>query len=321
MYAPNALNTMLGLDVPIVQAPIGPAATPALVNAVASSGGLGMFAGSALGPEQLKAALSEISPANLRRCGVNIINAMPGDTLLKVALDAGVHIISFFWGIQADLIKHAKAAGAIVMQTIGSPGEVKPAIDAGADILVAQGWEAGGHVWGKTSTLALVPACAALAGQTPVIAAGGIANNATFKAALAMGAAGVWMGTRFLASEESGAHDHYKERLVDAGAADTYHGVLYDVGWPDAPARSLANSTLKTWQQAGCPEGAARPGSADIVARDGSGKPLPRYFVDIPTQKTTGDVEAMAQYAGQSVAQITNVLPASDIIKQIIVEA
>lgn len=306
----------LGLSVPIVQAPIGPAATPALVNAVANRGGLGMLAGSALGPDKLAAALDQIYPENRARCGVNLINAMPGDAVLTTALDAGVKTLSFFWGIDESAISKAKRAGAVVMQTIGSPSEVGPAIAAGADIIVAQGWEAGGHVWGNVSTLALVPAAVNAAGDVPVIAAGGIANHQSMAAALSLGAAGVWIGTRFLASTESGAHPSYKERLTQASAEDTFHGVLYDVGWPGAPARSLINSTTRAWQADGSKTGDARPGAADVIAHDGQGNPIPRYFVDIPTAETTGIVEGMAHYAGQSVSQVTNILPAAQIIDQ-----
>ncbi|MEM7570139.1 MAG: nitronate monooxygenase [Pseudomonadota bacterium] len=317
--ATHRLLEMLSLDVPIIQAPIGPAATPPLVNAVASAGALGMFAGSALGPERLAQSLSQVAPENIKRCAVNIINAMPGDALIDVALSAGVRTFSFFWGINDALMARVKDAGGTVLQTIGAPSETRPARDAGADVLVAQGWEAGGHVWGETATMALLAPVVAEAGEAPVVAAGGIASAQAMQAALAAGAAGVWMGTRFLASAESGAHPAYKEAVVAASAEDTLHTTLFDVGWPDAPARVLTNSTVKAWQAAGCPDKERRPGAEDVVGHMPDGTPIPRYFVDIPTHETTGNVETMAHYAGQSVSQITNILPAAQIIQHILV--
>src|SRR5204862_502814 len=113
------------------------------------------------------------------------------------------------------------AAGGIALHTVGSAGEVPGALRAGIDVIVAQGVEAGGHVTGDTSTLALVPAVVDAAGGRPVIAAGGIADGRGLAAALALGAAGAWMGTRFVASMESAAHASYKQMLLNATAGDT----------------------------------------------------------------------------------------------------
>ena len=112
-------------------------------------------------------------------------------------------LMSFFWGDPAPFVEQVHAAGALAMTTVGSAAEAKAAADAGVDVIVAQGWEAGGHVWGQVGTLPLVRAVVEAVAPKPVLAAGGIADGHGLAAALALGAAGAWIGTRFLASEEA----------------------------------------------------------------------------------------------------------------------
>ena len=118
---------------------------------------------------------------------------------------------------------------------------------------MAQGVEAGGHVWGQVATLPLVPRVVDAVAPAPVVAAGGIADGRGLAAALALGAAGVWLGTRFIASQEADAHAVYKEMVLQADETETVYSSLFDGGWPNAPHRTLRNSTLRQWEAGGSP--------------------------------------------------------------------
>lgn len=193
---------------------------------------------------------------------------------------------------------------------VGSGAAARAAADAGAEALIVQGVEAGGHV---QSVVGLLPLLAEVqrAVSLPVLAAGGIGDPASARAALAAGAVAVVMGTRFVASDESDAHPRYKARLLQAEARDTAFTELFDVGWPSSPHRVLRNSTYERWEAAGRPLSGERPGEGEEVA---SG--IPRYAANLPLASTKGDVEAMAMYAGQSVGAITEVEPAAAIVER-----
>jgi nitronate monooxygenase len=197
-----------------------------------------------------------------------------------------------------------------VLVQVGSADAARAAADAGADALIVQGVEAGGHVQGVVGLLPLL-AEVRRAVSLPVFAAGGIGDPASARAALAAGAVAVVMGTRFVASDESDAHPRYKARLLEAEARDTALTELFDVGWPASPHRVLRNSTYKRWEAAGSPRSGERPDEGEEVA---SG--IPRYAANLPLASMEGDVEAMAMYAGQSVGAITEVEPAAAIVER-----
>jgi NAD(P)H-dependent flavin oxidoreductase YrpB (nitropropane dioxygenase family) len=141
-------------------------------------------------------------------------------------------------------------------------------------------------------------------------------------AALTLGAVGVWIGTRFVASAESGAHPVYKRALVAASENDTVHTTLFDVGWPNAPHRVLRNATVSDWEAAGCPESPRRPGEGEVVAnRAADAEEIVRYASASPTSDVKGNTDAMAQYAGQGVGLITSVLSAAEIVERVSAEA
>jgi NAD(P)H-dependent flavin oxidoreductase YrpB (nitropropane dioxygenase family) len=311
---------LLGIEIPIVQAPIGPAATAELAAAVSNAGGLGQIAGSTLDLDSLRARLRQARELTNKPLAVNFILEFPLDDALAVCLDEGVRIFSLFWGVSGKVNERIKKAGGTVLQVVGSAADARLAADSGADILVAQGVEAGGHVWGQVSSLVLIPIVADAVPALPVIAAGGIADGRGLAAALALGASGAWLGTRFLLSHEAGAHQRYKAALIAARETDTIYSTLFDVGWPGAPARSLVNDTVRAWQAAGSPPSGARPGEGETIAWNGQ-TPLPRYFVDIPWATTTGAVDEMCMYAGQGVGLISTVQPAGEIVRDLVEEA
>ena len=302
---------MLGTRFPLVQAPIGSAATVELVAAVADAGGLGTLAGSWTSPERLRGRIRELARSSEAPFAVNLVLAFPQEERVALCREESVPVVSFSWGVRADLIREVRAGGAKVLVQVGSIDEARAASEAGADALIVQGVEAGGHVQGTTGLLVLLRAVSR-AVATPLWAAGGIADEAGGRAALVAGAAGVVLGTRYLATHEADAHPAWQEAIVAARGDDTLLCSLFDIGWPGAPHRVLRNSTVRSGEAAGRPESGARPGEHEVVARTGS-RELVRYSDDVPVRRTEGSPEALALYAGQSVALIDRVEAAGDV--------
>jgi nitronate monooxygenase len=181
---------------------------------------------------------------------------------------------------------------------------------------VAQGMDAGGHVRGTIGTFSLVPAVVDAVAPVPVLAAGGIADARGVAAAFALGAAGIWVGTRFVASAEANAHSDYVAALIASAADDTVYSQLFDGGWPNAPLRTLRNSTVRNWKAAGSPPPGKRPGEGQAAAtRAGAG--ILRYDSDAPTRAVSTGAEAMALYAGQGVGLIRHAPPAREVVAEL----
>lgn len=318
----TALTELLGIEAPIVLAPMGGAVTPALAAAVSNAGGLGIMPLSYSTPDEIRSSVGEITALTDRPFGINLILEWDQRERLAAALDAGTPAISLFWGDVAELVPQAHDAGAVVFVSVGSVEEAVRAAVAGADVVVAQGWEAGGHVRGTVTTLALVPRVVDAVGPVPVVAAGAIADGRGLAAVLALGAAGAWVGTRFLGARESPIHDEYRQRVLEASEEDTYYATsLFDGGWPDAPHRVLRNSTVEAWEEAGRPPAGERPGEEDEVAARGDGSPIKRYASATPQASMTGDIEALPNWAGQGVGLVTRVQPAAEIVEELVADA
>jgi nitronate monooxygenase len=307
---------LLGIDRPIVQAPMGSAADARLAAAVSNAGALGMVAltwvadvGSVV---HETAALTELP------FGGNLVLEWDQHRRLDAALEAGLRIVSFTWGDPGPYVERVHRAGALVVHTVGSAEEARRAAGCGVDVIVAQGWEAGGHVRGRVATMPLVPAVVDAVEPVPVIAAGGIGDARGVAAALALGAQAAWLGTRFLLAEEAPVHADYRRRLIAAAETDAeWYANLYEVGWPDAPHRALRNSTAEAWEVSGRPPPGARPGEGEAVARLATGEPLVRYSSAMALEGATGDVEALSLWAGQSVALAKRIQPAAAIIAEL----
>jgi nitronate monooxygenase len=312
----------LGIQLPIIQAPVGNISTPELAAAVSNAGGLGMIGASGMPLDRIEERLRATAELTGRPFGANVILAISPPEAVDAVLDAGVKILSLFWGDPAPFADRAHQAGALLLSTVGTAREAREAVAAGVDIVVAQGWEAGGHVRGTVSTLALVPRVVDEVDPVPVIAAGGIADGRGVAAVLALGAAAAWIGTRFVCAEESAAHPVYRQLLAAAAETDTVYSPVFDQGWPNASHRTLRNSTVRVWQDAGEPAPGARPGEDDVVARTHDGTGIRRYATPPPSVAVTaGEPEAMALYAGQGVGLITRQEPAADIVRRLMREA
>jgi nitronate monooxygenase len=306
---------LLGIERPIVQAPMS--AVPELAAAVSNAGALGMVALTWSDPAgdviRDTAALTE------RPFGGNLILASDQHGRLDDALEAGLRIVSLFFGDPTSYVERVHDANGLVLQTVASAEEARRAADAGVDVIVAQGWEAGGHVPSQVATLPLVPAVVDAVDPVPVIAAGGIGDARGVAAVLALGAQAAWLGTRFLLAQEMPTHDEYRRRLIGASETDTeWYADLYEVGWPDAPHRALRNSTAEAWEAAGRPAAGSRPGEGDVLAHFASGEAILRYEPGAPLVGTTGDIEALSLWAGQSVALVKKTQPATDIVAELV---
>ena len=307
---------LLGIEHPIVQAPVGPAAVPRLAAAVSDAGALGMV--SLTWAADVASVVGETAALTSRPFGGNLVLAWDQHRRLDDALEAGLRIVSLAWGDPTAYVGRIHDAGALVLHTVGSAREARRSAAAGVDVIVAQGWEAGGHVWGGIATLPLVPAVVDAVAPVPVIAAGGIGDARGVAAVLALGAQAAWLGTRFLLAQEAPVHEDYRRRLIAAAETDAqWYANLYEVGWPDAPHRAIRNSTAQAWEAAGCPGPGARPGEGEQVARGPSGAPIVRYSSALPLAGTTGDIEALSLWAGQSVALAKRMQPAADIVAEL----
>jgi len=316
----TALCERLGIDHPVLQAAIGGAAGPALAAAVSNAGGLGSVSLTGFGAEGVRGRIQDLRRMTDRPFVGNFILAFDVAEEFGAALTERVPVISLFWGDPTPLVAPAHEAGTLLMVTVGSVAEAMHAAEAGVDIVVAQGWEAGGHVRGTTATLALVPAVVDAVAPVPVVAAGGVADGRGLAAVLALGAQAAWIGTRFVSATEAGAHPAYRDRLLAASAADTVYSTLFDGGWPDAPGRTLRNSTVAAWEAAGRPQPGGRPGEGDILGSDADG-PIRRYDAITARSDIAGDIEAMSLWAGQGVGLVRKAQPAAAIVMEIIEEA
>jgi NAD(P)H-dependent flavin oxidoreductase YrpB (nitropropane dioxygenase family) len=315
---PNKLTNLLKIRLPIIQAPMGSIAGPELASAACRAGALGMLPIWPMPPEAAAQMIGAMGSSG--SFGVNLNVAFGPDGHLDLALAQAVPVIHFFWGDAAPFVAKAKSKGALVMQTVSSGEEARRARDAGVDVLIAQGVEAGGHVRGTIGLASLVPAVVDAGSGLPVVAAGGITDGRGAAAALMLGAQGMMLGTALIVANECRAHPDYKRAVIAAHDSDTSFGTVFDLGWRDAPCRVLRNSTVKAWEDAGSPPSGKRPGDGDVVARAG-GREIPRYSAEPPTGAVTGKIEAMALYAGQGVGLVHKEEPAGAIITRIADEA
>jgi len=292
------------------------AAIPALAAAVSNAGALGML--TLTWSDDAGAVVRETAALTERPFGGNLVLTEDQHRRLDQALAAGLRIASFMWGDPSGYVEAVHAAGGVVLHTVGTAEEARRAVGSGVDVIVAQGWEAGGHVWGTVATLPLVPAVVDAVAPVPVIAAGGIGDGRGVAAVLALGAQAAWLGTRFLLATEMPIHEDYRRALIAAAETDPQlYANLYEVGWPDSPHRALRNSTANAWQAAGRPPLAQRPGAGEVIAHFASGEAIVRYEPAPPMAGTTGEIEALSMWAGQGVALARQSQSAADIVKEL----
>jgi NAD(P)H-dependent flavin oxidoreductase YrpB (nitropropane dioxygenase family) len=306
MSTPTAFTELVGCAVPVQLAPMGGGVgTPELAAAVCAAGGLGMI--SSFGSEPLATQLAYLRTHAAEPFGVGFfafaVDAVAGD--LEAAAEA-CRVVDIFWGDpDAGLVSRIHAGGALAFWQVGTRDDALAAADAGCDAVVVQGVEAGGHVRGTEPLLDLLEqTCAAL--TVPVVAAGGISTGKHVRRVFESGASAVRVGTRLLATIESAAHADYLAALVAARDGATELTTAFHVGWEDAPHRVLREAIL-----------AARTAEEPIAWLEAGGHrtPVRHWSAMPPTLSCTGQIAAMAMYAGTGVADIAGVLSVADAIE------
>jgi NAD(P)H-dependent flavin oxidoreductase YrpB (nitropropane dioxygenase family) len=313
---------LVGCAVPIQQAGMGAVAPPELAAAVSQAGALGMLgtARPGLTVATLADLLERVRLLTDKPFGVNFIVApiFLNGTSKRPPLDLkciemaarAAKVVEFFYGEpERRLVEMVHTGGALACWQVGSQAEAIAAARAGCDFIVAQGIEAGGHVRGTTPTMTLLGEVIA-AVDIPVLAAGGIGSGRAMAAALAAGADGVRVGTRFVAATEAAAHPKYTAALIAAEAKDTAYTEVFSLGWPDAPHRVLRSCIT-----------AAETFQGDVVGERsdllGTRMQILRYQVGVADQTTRGAIEAMSLWAGESVGSVKRVQPAAEIVQEL----
>ncbi len=314
------LCDLLGIELPIIAAPMGPSITsPELVAAVGNAGGLGIVSFGANPPPLVRRLIRRVRELTDRPFGVNFILPLAAPEQVAACIEERAPVLSTFWGDPAPYVEPAHAAGVKVLHQVGSVAAARQAARAGVDVIVAQGVEAGGHVAGQVATMVLVPRVVDAVAPTPVVAAGGIADARGVVAALALGADGVVLGTRFLATPEAAAHSLYKEKVVAATEEDTVLTMLFGGGWPNAPHRALRTPFVEQWlgKEARGQEQRADEAVIGEASLGGQRVPVPRFWAAPPTADASGDVGSMSLLAGQSVGLVGGIKPAVDVIREL----
>lgn len=322
----------LRIQYPIFSVGFGAAAGPELAAAVSNAGGFGVLGASGMPPDEIGRRIMSTRKLTDRPIGVNIIIAETdeGDreflTNQVVAVsEMRIGAVILFWGDPAPYIEPAHRYQVKVLIQVGSVEEARAAAEAGVDAVIAQGFEAGGHVRGTTSIWELLPKTVEALKPLPVLASGGIGDGAGIAKAMRLGAQGVSLGTRFVASDEAWLHPVYKQRIVDSRAEDTIYNTLYDVWWPNSPHRTLRNKTSEEWEAAGRPPSGSRPGEGASIGKrrvsTGEWMEWPRYAVGTVPPDFEGDVDYAPMWAGESCSVVNDVKPAGQIVRELVTQA
>ncbi|MDE0409162.1 MAG: nitronate monooxygenase [Alphaproteobacteria bacterium] len=307
----------LGIEHPVFQAGMGWVARADLAAAVSEAGGLGVVgAGSTMDGEQLRAEIRRVRELTDKPFGVDILFATVRaegeqvarytDTvqgMVEAMLEERAPVMVSGLGSPAAVVPAAHERGIFVMSVVGAVRHAEKAVADGVDAVIASGMDGGGHV-GRIGTAALVPAVVD-AVDVPVLAGGGLADGRGLAAALAFGAQGVWMGTRFIATAESRSHDNYKHRIADTDVA----GTVVTRAHSGKPCRLIDNGFTRSW-----------------AGREAEIKPFPLQAMEVghPASergRIEGDVEAGVLPAGQSCGMIGDVMPAGEVVRRVVEEA
>jgi NAD(P)H-dependent flavin oxidoreductase YrpB (nitropropane dioxygenase family) len=303
---------LLQIPHPIVLGGMAGATSVPLVAAVSNAGGLGTLGLARTPAEQIPKDIGAIREATNAPFGVNFLLFVAHEPAIDAALNARPPVFSAAWA-RADqdlraLFGRAHEAGSQVMYMVGTVPEALRAKAAGADVIVAQGTEGGGHV-GWMASLAVLPMIVDAVGPTPVLAAGGIADGRGLAAALALGAQGALLGTRFLATQEAPLHPNFKQAVLDSDGHDTVLTEIPDIAranvWPGAMARARRNAFIERW--------AGR--EWELRARQ------PEVTAAVERARETGDMDNAALLIGQDAGLIHDIPPAGEIVERLVAEA
>jgi NAD(P)H-dependent flavin oxidoreductase YrpB (nitropropane dioxygenase family) len=332
------LCDLLGIEYPILSVGFGRSAGPELVASVSNAGGFGVLGAGGWGAEFITPVIARTRELTDRPFGVNVLLPELEDPNLSeedeqflrdavsAAAEAAVGAIVLFWGPAEPFVTLARAHGVNTLIQVGSVQEAETAAAVGVDAVIAQGFEAGGHVRGTTSIWELLPGTIEAVHPLPVLASGGIGDGAGVARALALGAQGVSLGTRFVASEEAFVHPEFKHRVVEGGSADLVYADLYTVGWPGvAHHRTLRNTLFEEWDRAGRPPEGGRAGEGISIGTrlglSGEREEVFRYASVMVTPDFEVDIDYAPLWAGESIDVVKDIKPAAEIVADLVRDA
>jgi nitronate monooxygenase/enoyl-[acyl-carrier protein] reductase II len=306
------LCDLLGIEHPIICAPFGPWSQVELAAAVSEAGALGGLGTAVVPVEGLREQWKRVRALTDKPFAINHTRRPFDPAAFDATLEERPAAISFHIGDPGDLPERAHDAGVLWIHQVGNVDQAKGALDGGADVLIAQGGESGGNA-GDVAMSVIVPAVVDIAGDVPVIAAGGIADGRGLAAALALGAQGVNVGTRFLASTEMQIPQDWKDAILRAGAEDTVKMTFANYVMPpftegaytNMTPRVLRNQFIESWND--------RPEEAAAIADE--------LRADLMKAIPTGKLHELIPLTGQSAALIDDILPAAEIVRRMVAEA
>ena len=307
MAIPTAITRLLGIEHPVLLAGMGGVSYAEVCAAVSEAGGFGSLGMAGLGPDAIADQMRRVRALTDKPFGVDLLTAQPESLTasVEVIIAGGARAFIAGLGVPVAIIQRLHAAGVVVVCMAGSVRHAVKATEAGCDVVIAQGTEAGGHT-GQVASVALWPQVVD-AVDVPVVAAGGLFDGRGLAAALAFGCAGVWMGTRFIASAEAHAGQPYKDAIVAMGEGDT----VISRAFTGKTLRAIANDTTRAWEGrevAPFPLQAMRSAHANLLG---------------PIAGVVDGVDPATQClaAGQGGGAIRDVLPAGEIVRRTMAEA
>lgn len=312
----NRLESVLGLDLPLLQAGMGGIAGPELCAAVSRAGAGGTLALYKEPPERVRELVRSVAASTSRPFGVNVIPEVTGPAAcraqLRAALDQlpGHGFVSCFGLPDADTAVDIVRSGHVLVIQVGTLHDADVALRLGAGVLVLQGTEAGGHLLGELPTTCLLRETRARHPDAVLAVAGGVATGTDLAQVQGEGADGAMTGTLFIPTVESAAHPYYKQRVVDASADDTVVTTRFAIGWPARPHRVLHNALTQNAPR--------HPATFIATTRAGNRRlPVPRYSAAVPVAETVGRIEQMAMYCGQSCSRVAGQHPVTVVVEEI----
>jgi enoyl-[acyl-carrier protein] reductase II len=306
------LTEALGIEHPVMLAGMGGVSYHRLVAAVCEAGGFGCLGASTMPPQTIVTEMAEVRALTRRPFGVDLLTAMPGDLASQVELvvEGGASVFVAGLGVPSEVVELCHSSGLLVVNMCGKVEHARRAVDAGCDLVVAQGTEAGGHT-GLVATMALVPQVVdAVGSQVPVVAAGGIFDGRGLAAALALGADGVWIGTRFIATPEARSVRGYKDALVSSKEDGTTISRAYS-----GKTMRVVRNRYTDYFDEHTDELSSFPGQLARSVSDGA-------FHLGGDESTSGVDPAVECFpAGQGTGAITGTVPAGDLVREIVAVA
>ncbi|WSA04206.1 nitronate monooxygenase [Streptomyces sp. NBC_00841] len=291
------------------------------------AGGVGAVGAGLMSPDTLRQIIHEIRKGvGSAPFHINLITYFDNTELVRVCVEERVPIVSFHWGHPpAHQLKQLREAGISVWEQVGSADAARRAVDDGVEVVVAQGWEAGGHNYGGLPTMVGVPAVVDAVGEHAlVLAAGGITDGRQVAAALCLGADGVWVGTRLVASREAQVHPEHHRRLIASLGEDTVRTGIFGPEWPDFnPMRVQRDRVVAQWSDrlAEVPPHRDELEQVGTTVFQGEETVLRKFNVLPPVPATEADWEEMPWLMGQGVGLVHDIRPAGDLVRDVMGQA